>query len=184
MKNQNNPHWDDPKPNFKWPITVLRPIQAPAAKVWDVISMPGNLEFCHPFCAKNPVFTWPGEQSQDEIHYLSGWVMQRNFCRWIEGIGYDLEIGMPDRPKSFVSWRIKSLDNQNCILRIAVYPHILQNIPAFIRWLPHVLYLGPHLKKYLSSVTRGFEWYLVRGEPVPLNQFGSHSWFSGSKFSR
>jgi hypothetical protein len=35
------------------------------------------------------------------------------------------------------------------------------------------------LKSYLSSVGRGFEWYVTRQEPVPNNQFGSHRWFSG-----
>jgi hypothetical protein len=79
---------------------------------------------------------------------------------------------------SFVSWRIMPLDHQNSILRIAVYPHVLQNVPAAIRWLPHYLRLGPMLRKYLSSVVRGFEWHVTRGEPVPRNQFGSHPWFS------
>ncbi len=35
--------------------------QSPAETVWRVISTPGNLELCHPFCASNPVHTWPGE---------------------------------------------------------------------------------------------------------------------------
>jgi hypothetical protein len=34
------------------------------------------------------------------------------------------------------------------------------------------------LRRYLSSVTRGVEWWVTRGEPVPRNQFGSHRWFS------
>jgi len=44
-----------------------------------------------------------------------------------------------------------------------------------------MLYIRPMLKTYLSSVTRGFEWYVTSGEPVPRNHFGRHSWFSGSK---
>ena len=80
-----------------------------------------------------------------------------------------------------MSWRIAPVDTQNCILRIAVYPYLLQNVPAAIRCLPHRLYIGPMLRRYLSSVVRGFEWYLIRGEPVPRNQFGSHPWFSAPK---
>ena len=140
--------------------------------------MPGNLEKCHPFCAKNPVTVWPGEKSRDEVHYLSGWVYERRFCQWIEGVGYDLEIGEHGRRSSFVSWRIAMTGSSDCILRIAVYPHVFQRIPAGLRWLPHVLYLGPMIRKYLSSVVRGFEWYVIRGEAVPRNQFGSHAWFS------
>ena len=170
--------WDNPKPDFKWPVAVARSIPAPAKEVWSAISMPGNLKQCHPFCAENPVHVWPGEQSRDEVHYLSGWVFERRFCRWIDQIGYDLEIGPKDGKRSFVSWRIRPVTEQSAILRIAVYPYLLQNLPTAIRWLPHFLRLKPLLKDYLSSVVRGFEWYVVKGEPVPRNQFGSHKWFS------
>lgn len=172
--------WDDPKPGFQWPVAVAQPIAAPAAKVWDAISMPGNLELCHPFCAQNPVHVWPGVGSRDEVHYYSGWVMERNFSRWFDGVGYDLKIGRPGRRSSFVSWRVLPVDDMNCILRIAIYPHALQHIPVAIRWMPHVLRIGPMLKKYLSSVASGFEWYVIRNEPVARNQFGSHAWFSAS----
>ena len=97
---------DDPKPAFKWPVAVAGSIAAPADKVWGAISLPGNLEVCHPFCAKNPVDVWPGETSRDEVHYLSGWIFERRFCRWIDGVGYDLEIGRRGGGMSFVSWRI------------------------------------------------------------------------------
>jgi hypothetical protein len=171
-------HLIDPKPGYKWPVVAAQPIKAPIEEVWNVISTPGNLETCHPFCARNPVDTWPGEGSRDEIHYLSGWIYERKFLQWIEGVGYDLEIGRAGGGKSFVSWRIIPSDYQSCSLRIAVYPHILQNRSIVIRWLPHFLYIGPWLRRYLSSVTRGFEWYITRGEAVPRNQFGGHPWFS------
>ena len=181
MKEHMHDEWEDPKPGFRWPIAVSRKITSSAERVWDAIAMPGNLEQCHPFCAQNPVKAWPGEDAIDEIHYLSGWVFERRFSRWLEGIGYDLSIGRAGGRMSFVSWRIKSTDDQNCILRIAVYPSTLQHLPVPVRWVPHALFLTPRLKSYLTSVTRGFEWYVVRGEPVPRNQFGSHPWFSASE---
>ena len=177
------PQWDDPKPGYKWPVAVAQRIATPSDKVWNAISMPGNLELCHPFCARNPVQVWPGEGSRDEVHYLSGWVFERRFCRWIDGVGYDLEIGRRGGGTSFVSWRIMPLDSRNCTLRIVIYPHPLQSMPVAIRWLPHILYLRPMLRSYLSSVTRGFEWYTTRGEPVPRNHFGSHPWFSAPRSS-
>lgn len=177
----NMSEWEDPKPGYKWPIAVAQTITAPVDKVWDAISMPGNLKPCHPFCARNPVQAWPGEGSRDEIHYLSGWIFERRFCRWIEGVGYDLEIGRRGGRSSFVSWRTMPVDSQSSILRIAIYPHTLQNLAVAIRWLPHILRLSPMLKRYLSSVIRGFEWYVTLGEPVPRNQFGSHPWFSAPR---
>lgn len=169
-----------PKPGFKWPVSVAHPIAAPAEKVWQVISMPGNLELCHPFCAKNPVQSWPGEDARDVIQYLSGWIFVRRFCRWINGVGYDLEIGFRNGKTSFVSWRIIPVDMQNSMLQITIYPWLLQNLPAVIRWLPYRLYVIPMLRKYLKSVLKGFEWYITRGEAVPRNRFGSHPWFSTS----
>jgi len=176
---KNKPiYQDDPLPDFKWPISFAREINTSADQVWRAISMPGNLEYCHPFCAKNPVEEWPGPDSRDEIHYLSGWVMQRRFKKWIEGIGYDLEIGRPGGSQSFVSWRIKAVQEEQSILQITVYPHTLQKIPILIRWLPHLVYIKPQIKRYLLSVTGGFEWYAIHGDAVPRNQFGYHPWFS------
>ncbi len=172
--------FDDPKPGFKWPVAFTHQIEAPPESVWAAISMPGNLELCHPFCEKNPVEKWPGAESRDEVHYASGRVLERRFSRWIEGIGYDLTIGRRGGESSFVSWRIAAIDDRACILRIAVYPHVLQGVPSVFRWLPHRLRLRPLLESYLSSVVRGVEWYVMRDESVPSNQFGSHPWFSAN----
>ena len=165
---------------FKWPVAVEQSIAVSAQRLWDAISTPGNLELCHPFCSSNPVQVWPGPESRDEVHYLSGWILERRFVHWLEGVGYDLEIGRCGGEKSFVSWRIAPIDDQNCTLRITVYPHILQRVPLVIRWLPHMLRVRPMLRKYLQSVVGGFDWYVTCGEPVPRNNFGSHPWFSGS----
>lgn len=166
---------------FKWPIHSERVIAAPAQAVWDAISRPGNLELCHPFCARNPVQVWPGPSAQDEVHYLSGWVYVRHFRAWMDGIGYDLEIGRRGGRASLVSWRIIPIDDHECVLRIAVCPYVLQNLPIVIRWIPHFLWLRPLLQKYLDSVTRGFEWYVIKREPVPRNAFGTHPWYSSRK---
>ena len=169
---------EDPTIGFKWPVSVEKVVDAPAGKVWDAISRPGNLELCHPFCAKNPVHVWPGPNSQDEVHYLSGWVYERRFFRWIDGVGYDLEIGRSGGGKSLVSWRISRIDENNCALRITVCPHTLQSLPPVVRWIPYTVRLRPMLQWYLDSVVRGFEWYVTRGQPVPKNAFGTHIWFS------
>jgi hypothetical protein len=169
---------EDPRPGFKWPVAVAQPIAAPAEDVWAAISMPGNLEACHPFCEKNPVQAWPGAAARDEVHYLNGLVFERRFSRWMEGVGYDLDIGRRGGRRSLVSWRITPTDDEHCTLRIAVYPHVLQMVPLAVRWFPHLFRVRPRLTAYLSSVVRGFEWYVARREPVPRNQFGSHPWFS------
>jgi hypothetical protein len=42
------PQWDDPKPGYQWPVAVTPRIAVPVDRVWEVISMPSNLELCHP----------------------------------------------------------------------------------------------------------------------------------------
>ncbi len=70
-----------------------------------------------------------------------------------------------------------SIDDDCSTLRITVFPHVLQSLPTVIRWLSHALWLRPLLTKYLDSVVRGFEWYIIHGEAVPKNAFGKHPWF-------
>jgi hypothetical protein len=163
---------------FKWPVSATRLIARSAEDLWAVISAPGNLEACHPFCAQNPVEVWPGPESRDSIHYLNGRVYERRFFRWLDGVGYDLEVGARGGRASVVSWRIVPAGGQASTLKITVHPHVLHRVPVQVRWLPHLAWVRPRLESYLSSVTRGFEWYALRGERVPRNQFGSHPWFS------
>ena len=165
---------------FRWPVAVEREFAVPATRVWQVISMPGNLEPCHPFCVKNPVEVWPGPDSRDEIFYLSGWVFQRHFFNWLDGVGYDLKIGRQGGRQSSVSWRIRPIDEQSAALKITVYPFVLQGVPVLIRWLPHLIRVRPLLHNYLDAVLRGFDWYITRNERVPRDQFGKHPWFSAA----
>jgi hypothetical protein len=159
-------------------VAVTHRIVAPASAVWAAVSAPGHLERCHPFCEANPVLSWPGPDSRDEVHYLNGWVYERRFRGWIDGVGYDLDIGGRGEPTSHVTWRIEALGDDACDLTITIEPHLLQRIPVFVRWLPHVFSLRPRLRSYLSSVLRGIEWFVLHGEPVARNQFGRHPWFS------
>jgi hypothetical protein len=169
-----------PDTDFKWPVGFEKVIAAPAQAVWQVISRRGNLEFCHPFCLRNPVHVWPGPQSRDEVHYLNGLVYARQFKEWFDGVGYDLEISGKGSNKSQVSWRITPEDDRQCALRITVFPQALQNWPTFLRWIPHMRWLRPNLRSYLESVVKGVEWNVIRGEPVPRNAFGTHPWFSAA----
>ena len=169
---------EEQKREFRWPVTGSVIIEAQGQRVWDVISAPGNLLACHPFCSDNPVRKWPGEGSRDEVHYLSGWVFERLVHTWLEGEGYDLEIGRAGGSKSDVSWRITELGAGRSLLTITVFPSFLENKPAIIRWLAYRLRIRPMLASYLDSVVRGFDWYLTHDEAVPRNQFGTHPWFS------
>lgn len=163
---------------FRWPVSACATINVPAPALWRVIASPNSLLASHPFLADNPVECWNEADSRDEVHYLRGLVYRRVFRQWREGEGFDLEILHQRRPVSWVSWRVKPVRNSAANLEITVFPYVLQKRHPLMRWGAHTFVLRPRLRAYLSSVVRGFKWYVEKGEPVPRNQFGPHPWFS------
>ena len=163
---------------FRWPVSSKRQMNAEVEQLWTIISSPGNLEVCHPFCRSNPVEQWPGVGSRDSVYYYSGLVLYRQFTGWIDGVGYDLEIGKSQGSKSTVSWRISPTGYGKSVLSITIQPYNLQHMPLVKRWFRHYTYLRPVLRNYLSSVLLGFDWYITTGKRVKRNQFGPHQWFS------
>ncbi len=159
------------------PVRVTRLIRAPAHEVWTAIATPGYLERVHPFCERNPVTSWPGADAHDEVHYRSGWVYHRHFTDWLDGVGYDLDIGTAGEPTSRVGWRIEPRDGAACSLTIAVWPRRLTGIPV-LGSLAYLLVLRPMLRRYLMSMVQGVQWFLVHREPVAEDQFGAHARFS------
>ena len=162
----------------KWPVQFSKDIYASSETVWNLISQPGNLENCHPFCKQHIVDKWPGDNSRDTIEYLNGWKFERKIVRWIDSVGYDLFIGRKGGKDSFVSWRIDPINDQKCSLSINVYMYKQQFAPIGFSWIVTLLYIRPLLRKYLFSVVNGFEYYLQTGKPVSKNHFGAHPWFS------
>jgi hypothetical protein len=157
---------------------VRRDLGVPPWAVWELISTPGHLERCHPFCASNPVATWPGVGSRDEIHYYGGMVLEREFTAWDDGSGYELDIGEPGGPTSHVAWRIAGRGPEACRLAITITPREIGGLPGPLRALAGPLWVRPRLRRYLRSVLRGVDWVVTRREAVTRNQFGSHAWFS------
>ena len=165
------------------PVRVSTIINANSDRVWAVISTPGNLENVHPFCFSNPVSAWPGVGAHDEVHYRSGWVYHRHFSDWIDETGYDLDIGATGEETSHVSWRLHPLDDEHTRLTIKVWPRPISRIPGLRQFL-RIIIVGPLMRRYLQAVTAGVNWYVINGEPVKEDQFGSHIWFSEKKRHR
>ena len=160
-------------------VTVTRRVQAGADRMWQVISTPGYLEPCHPFCERNPVQSWSGEDAEDTIRYYGGRVVQRRFNAWLEGAGYDLVVvDTAGVEQASVRWRIKAGNDTACRLSVSLRFLGLDHLPAAIRWTLHHFLVRPRMKRYLEAVVAGVVYYAEVGEPVVRNQFGSHPWFS------
>ena len=160
------------------PVSKNIIVNAPPKKVWEVISKPGILELCHPFFKSNPVENWEVNKSIDFVIYNNGLRNQRIFTDWIDGIGYDLLIGRRNGKKSKVIWRINKINNSSSELKITIFPYYISKYPKIVMPLISLFFIGPMLRKYLSSVLKGFNFYITEGKPVKRNQFGTHKWFS------
>ncbi len=147
-------------------------------ELWDLISSPGVLKLCHPFCKSNEVIHWGPDNYSDELIYLNDLKYIRKFQNWNPLEGYDLLIGKLNGLQSYVLWELNELDKNNCSLKITVFPYLFTNLGKVFSFLPFMLYVKPRLKKYLNSVLSGFEYYLLNDEEVPRNCFGKHKWFS------
>ena len=168
---------------FKWMIKDSIIIDATFARVWEVISQPGSLNLCHPFCKENIVKNWSGKDSADRIIYYNGMELERNFIEWEIEKGYKFLIGKKEeKKKTEVHYEIKKLkdvgEGEKTLVLVSLKMPDLERIPVILRWIPHFLYLKPKMKKYQDSVLKGFEYYIKTGKPVERNQFGSHSLFS------
>ena len=168
---------EDYKQNFLWHIEHSQMIKCKLDKLWETISSESNLELFHPFCNKNQVTSWPGNQSQDRLVYLNGRTMTRNFVFWQENHGYDLFINEDGVDPSFVSWRIKQV-SKNSLITISIFPYLFNKGNKIFNWFPFRVLIRPSLEKYLYSVLGGLKYYLENDKKVEKNQFGIHPWFS------
>jgi hypothetical protein len=159
-------------------VTASKKLDHDIEVVWALVSSPGNLLECHPFCRSNEAIEWGDGSFSDVLTYLNGRRYVRRFRQWSPREGYDLVIGEEGGKQSFVRWELNEAGNRSTELRITVYPYLLSGLPRIISAIPFSIYARPKLTTYLRSVLRGFEYFLDNGERVPRNYFGSHSWFS------
>ena len=144
--------------------------------VWEVISSKESLELFHPYCSKNKAISW-GDIKVDELVYLNGVVFIREFTSWNPNHGFELTIGKRDGKKSRVKWEI-TMSNSGCLISISIWPYKPSKVSKILYPFVNVFIVRPKLKKYLSSVLKGLNFYLTNRTVVKKNQFGSHSWFS------
>ena len=160
------------------PISVKQSFDIPSDALWKLISAPGNLNDCHPFCKSNEAIQWDKEGHVDRLVYLNGRTYIRQFLTWDEGEGYTLRIGEENGLQSFVQWEIDAVSENKSRLTITVHPYLLAGYPKIVSFLPYQFWIKPRMRRYLRSVVSGFEYVARTGEPVPRNHFGRHRWFS------
>ena len=158
-------------------VTVSREIEASHDELWDFISTPEYLNYCHPFCKKNTIIKWEKDKHSDILVYLNGLTYIRKFVEWNEKDGYSLLIGEENKEQSKVVWKINSQENKT-YLKISVYPYFLRDYPKFISFIPYKFFIKPKLTSYLKSVLDGINFYMVNKIPVQRNMTGRHTWFS------
>ena len=95
-------------------------IGVPVEKLWKLISMPENLNLCHPYCKKNTVQKWGGIGAKDTLEYYNGLTLVREFVEWNEGRGYKLIIGKNELATARVTWSVTELTKESSELSISI----------------------------------------------------------------
>jgi len=161
-----------------WTVSRTAVVAQPQSHLWEVISTPGYLERCHPFCARNTVATWPGADARDLIVYRSGLELHRHITEWREGHGYALDIGPKGRSNYQVRWQLGTVDEARSAITISLTPYLpsSQTEEDF-----HAAYMRKMRRAnttYLESVVAGIRHVAETGEPVRPDQFGAHPVYS------
>ena len=149
--------------------------------LWGIISSPGNLNYCHPYCKENNVEKWQGIDSRDSITYYNGLTLNREFIDWNEKKGYELNIGKRKLAAANVLWEINAINNNASTLSISIKLYsdvILFKYLKVFRNMITYFFLKPKMSAYINAVLRGFKHYAETTEPVQKNQFGYNSIFS------
>ena len=165
-------------------ITKEIEINTTLSDLWDIISTPSNLEYCHPFCKKNPIIQWPGSEAKDKIEYYNGLVLYREFNFWEQEVGYDLTITRSQVDYAQVQWRITSLSKEHSKLQIDIQLTPQSAFPSYNKWMASLIttiYFKPKMSHYLQSVVQGFKYYAETRQKVKKNQFGYNPLFSSKK---
>ena len=165
-------------------ITYQMNINCSKEKLWEVISTPGILEFCHPFCKENKVTRWAEVGAQDTIQYYNGLKLHRLFTEWNTGKGYKLLIGQGRYATAKVVWEITAKEDEISVLSISIniYSDIaLKRYSKFLRGAIEKFYLLPNMSNYVKDVVKGFKYYIETGQSIEKNQFGNNRMFSNIK---
>lgn len=160
------------------PLKSSVDIDVACEEVWRAIAEPGNLRRIHPFCAATEVERWPGAGSRDSITYYSGIRYRRNFVRWQEGVGYDIELGDPPNQTARVHWRIEPTSPSGCRMSIEVFPLLRSDQSDEKKRAYQDRLFGEVLKHYLDCVVNGVKYFATTGNPVSKDQFGRNPLYS------
>lgn len=147
------------------------------AEVMGLLTSPGHLAECHPFCESNPVDRWPGEGSHDTVVYHNGRVVHRHVTSWRDEVGFSVDVSDENGRLAAVDWEVsEAAGGSKLTIRLAPYP--LSTYRPVVRSTLQQVVVRPMLRRYLRSVVRGVRWRLETGDPVQRDQFGRHAWFS------
>jgi hypothetical protein len=159
-------------------VSVSHIIAAASDRVWQVISQPGQLIRYHPFCQATTVIKWPDVGAKDTVTYYSGIHYERDFVTWIEGVGFDIEVGPPPHKTAQVEWRITELGEHQSELASTVVPYLKADVSALRKQAYQQRFFSDTIAQYLESVVLGVGHVVTAGEAVQKNQFGTHPIYS------
>ena len=122
-------------------VTSSKHIEVSATALWLAITSEHHLEACHPYILRHTKNTSHNGLS-DEIIYLNGVTYTRESTAWLDGVGYDLRVGIANGLKNEVTWRIGPVTPDSCKLSISVTPLAIAKLPKSFRGLALRLLCG------------------------------------------
>ena len=157
-------------------VTSSKHIEVAATALWLAITSEHHLEACHPYILRHTKNTSHNGLS-DEIIYLNGVTYTRESTAWLDGVGYDLRVGIAKGLKNEVTWRIAPVTPDSCKLAISVTPLAITRLSKPLRGLALRLFVRRKVGHYLDAVTTGMKIWVETGKAIDKTAFPRHPWF-------
>lgn len=150
-------------------------------KLWGLLISPGHLILTHPYCKEHIAEKWGVLGATDLLVFNNEKQKEREVI-YMDKHFFILQLTQGDTGNDIkVKFETHELANEKCELFMTVSLDSFKNIPRPIWWLYAKLKLLPSYELYISSVIKGYKYYLEKNEEVTEDQFGYHPYYSKKK---
>lgn len=154
-------------------------INCPQQKLWDLLRSPEHLKLTHPYCKDHIAENWGELGAKDKLifnndNFINRTVIHMNHHFFI------LSLIQNEKKENDIKVKFEAheLINDQCELYMTVSVDSFKKIPRPIWWFYAKYKLVPSYDLYISSVIKGYKYYLETGKTVKKNQFGYHKDYS------
>jgi hypothetical protein len=148
-------------------------------KLWNLLRTPQHLKVTHPYCKDHVAKEWGIVGAVDRLIFNNDNFVNRTLIEMDDHF-FILSLIQDEKKENDIKVKFEAhkLLDDKCELYMTVSVDSFKKIPRPIWWLYSRFKIVPSYDLYISSVIKGYKYYLETGKSVKKNQFGYHPDYS------